>query len=906
MGMECPSVSWVALVAFFLSAHVFATARHQTSGPLVALLHHIFAIRRMRLFTACWSALDLSSIKSEPENDMKMKKGSIAVAILSLSLAQQTLAADSDPPIPSPTEVDDPVLPAVLSEIADSDRRSILRLKPHIFEAQKSEASGDSRLVDFVGTVKINPAFLSKPAEPIVNTAGAVLGFGLPRDMARLQLDVAGDRYELFYFDEQKDTRYGFRHVTMSVLNHERSYARFTVDDRSGRVLGAIYTPSQTLRIVPGTTAGRQDVYLSDGGRLNSQSDALREQHDPSFRLLAWRHQQLESVATIGAEYAEARHESRSSYIRGGNLGHLKRVNAKEFVRAAAELTSITQFTGSEIFRVSETLETESGGRRVRLHQIIDGIPVDVSNEVAVDSSGKILELGTLLAPSDFTPISPLLSQADARRRAIAEWEGQVSSKFKAEGSPPKGTLRYRPNGSINELELVYEFRLTGGSLNLEYLARVNALTGTVEIVPLFSHNFGYLTCKDLYVPPPPPQTPPPPPNSCPAPSTSFTIPIKQYAIPAATGYNCAQPPAAPSAGLCTEGRSVVEVLNGMRTVLSGAAATNPSGVGGCCSQMSIEVMSNRRLLNDAMTSSLGRILIPGSEGASAEILAHEVAHAYHYAYNSNLTGTLPLFPSAVREGMADTIAGLYGALSSNPSNFGNQWIHGDGPGYPDSSRSASNSSYQYWQNMQSGPGVNQHTAGQVIYRFFRRLQEISGAGNQRMLGIALGTLEKIRDTHGNGFDAGDFRTAVLASLHSNETALKNAVQTVYAELYQAVASGPNGPPLPPGEPGPSGSPSAPAPYWGSFSFCGTDQGVAVSIYQTFWPASSGATLYGLYVKGQQEPAYRLTDSTTGTTSYIFTNIPGDGRINACNGNGCSGLSPDAVVVSHQPQCGGG
>jgi hypothetical protein len=37
-------------------------------------------------------------------------------------LAQQTLAADSDPPIPSPTEVDDPVLPAVLSEIADSDR----------------------------------------------------------------------------------------------------------------------------------------------------------------------------------------------------------------------------------------------------------------------------------------------------------------------------------------------------------------------------------------------------------------------------------------------------------------------------------------------------------------------------------------------------------------------------------------------------------------------------------------------------------------------------------------------------------------------------------------------------------------------------------------------------------------
>jgi hypothetical protein len=402
-----------------------------------------------------------------------MKQSSVSLIILLLAVLQQGLASDSDPPVPSPAELDDPVLPAVPSQIADPDRRSIMRLRPQVFEAQTSAAPTGRLLGSFVGTVEINPAFLSKPAEPTVNTAGAVLGFGLPRDMARLQLEVAGDQYQLFFFDEQKDTRYGLRHVTMSVLNHDRSYARFSVDDRN----------------VSGATAGQQEVYISDAGRLDSQFSALGEQHGPSIRLLAWRHQQLESVATIGAEHAEARYESRSSYIRGGNLGHLKRVNAKEFVRAAAELTSITQFRGSETFRVSETLETDGGDRRVRLHQLIDGVPVDVSNEVTVDSTGKILELGTLLAPSDFTPINPLLSQADARRRAIAEWEAQVSSKFKAEGSPPKGTLRYRPKGSINELELVYEFRLTGGLLNLEYIARVNSLTGTVEIVPLFSRS---------------------------------------------------------------------------------------------------------------------------------------------------------------------------------------------------------------------------------------------------------------------------------------------------------------------------------------------------------------------------------------------------------------------------------
>lgn len=82
-------------------------------------------------------------------------------------------------------------------------------------------------------------------------------------------------------------------------------------------------------------------------------------------------------------------------------------------------------------------------------------------------------------------------------------------------------------------------------------------------------------------------------------------------------------------------------------------------------------------------------------------------------------------------------------------------------------------------------------------------------------------------------------------------------------------------------------------------------QGVAVSVYQTFWPAVSGATQYGLYAKGYQDPAYNYTGVATAPTSYIFTNIPGDGRVNACNANGCSGLSADAVAVTHQPQCGG-
>lgn len=99
-----------------------------------------------------------------------------------------------------------------------------------------------------------------------------------------------------------------------------------------------------------------------------------------------------------------------------------------------------------------------------------------------------------------------------------------------------------------------------------------------------------------------------------------------------------------------------------------------------------------------------------------------------------------------------------------------------------------------------------------------------------------------------------------------------------------------------------------PTSYTGFFLNCGTFEGLAVSIYQTSWNPSAGTTDYGLFVKGNDDPAYAHTDSTPGTqtTSFILTNIAGDGRVNACNLNGCSGLSFDRVIVSHQPQCGGG
>lgn len=186
--------------------------------------------------------------------------------------------------------------------------------------------------------------------------------------------------------------------------------------------------------------------------------------------------------------------------------------------------------------------------------------------------------------------------------------------------------------------------------------------------------------------------------------------------------------------------------------------------------------------------------------------------------------------------------------------------------------------------------------------RFYRRLQEITGISNQRLLGIVVGTMAGIRDLDGNGIDAGDFRRAVINTIRSEETALRAAVATVYSELYRADASAPGGvTPLPPGDPGPIGAPPITPSVWGSFSHCGTHNGATVSVYSTQWTPTPDTSRYIGWVKMTSEVAFRYSAETPAsqTQLWLISNTTGEGRISSCNAVGCSGLSTSRVDAAH-------
>lgn len=800
------------------------------------------------------------------------------------------VSAQADAPrVPAPDEADP--IPA-----ADSSLQSARIPAPQRFASGtplKLRPSTDSRRMraDAValGVVNIDPFLLTRPVDVQIAPGKPLIVFGVPADMARLDLDLDGKRFQLYYSQEANDGALGYRHVTMRVLNDEASYARFSIENSSGDMYGTLHTPDATYVFEQGGVRGEAVVYRYEVRRrsavLDNQQDAI-----VGKSALARRHHQLEALEAIQPQHAWS--NSRGTYLLGGDLGTISDISVASFVQATRRLSSLTQVTGRESFALIDVRRHLDGSRLATFRQLKDGVAIDAASEMVVDSSGKILRLSTSIVPADTRATKALISPSDARHKVRAEWEARHGRKLSGLKPTSAVELRLQWNSAMDALVPIYALTFESAGEAETFFARVDAISGQVELVDLI-FNVNYVACKDAT---PATQTPP---WSLDCASLARSLP--GYANPPKSLY-CTNPSTPNQSANCyvTDTKNPYEVLSEVQTIVPGAIATNAPGTPACCSEMDVTIVQNSKLPNLSTSRTSGMtIMMPPSDSSSAEILAHEMGHVYVNVYNDYLEVETNVFAASVREGTAYVFAELLGAISGRSDRYGAQWVYGDGQYYAGGQKSASSPQYQHWQDITTQAGG--HDGGQVIFRFFRRLQEVAGINNQRLLGVLIGTMAAIRDAEGNGIDAGDFRRAVLSTIKSDESALRNAVATVYAELYRADASSPYGPPLPPGDPGPIGAPPITPSVLGSFSHCGTQNGIGVSVYATSWTATPNTDRYLGWVKANSEPAFRFSiEVPSGVTqAWLLTNVPAEGRISSCNSFGCSGLSLSRVAVTH-------
>ena len=774
-----------------------------------------------------------------------------------------------------------------------------------------------------MGTIAINPALLSQPTDADVDLSKPGIGFGIPRQVARLAITIDSTTYELFYLNETADPEYQLRHVTMAILNRPGSYARFSVHDGRGLVYGHLYTPEGTFLISPSADKPEQSVYrLSTSGiRGTTAHSGAPVEKD----WLARRHQQIEIVSEIqptDASSVSIDDRGRGARILGGNLGSVRAATAAEFMTAMKRLAAISLVSGNEVFRVRK-VEKIGADTRVTFEQLIGNIPTYATNELSFDASGRILHFSTRLFPADAQSVVPNLSQQQALDGALAAWRAQRgSTAARAELTEP-ARLYYSDWDDAKRLTLLYEFRFkVPGDGPFIYRALVNAATGETAIQDLTGYaDFGHTICSRApnnadYIPPKPPKPkPPPPPQPPPDSCSDGRLEALYSANPGARptvcprggytkGDTCPMPHNVDATQVMSDVESRMRSSSQLNRPVT-ASAPMPRccvGMGGGTGPQ-IDVITNSEVVVNGGASAVGRGTIhlpPGDVGV--ETLVHEWAHLYATTYNDRLGGYSDLFAAAVREGMADTIAGLYGAIASESGKFGDPFIYQDGQyasTLPGARRDGT--ATRTWADIRVLG--ESHASGQVFYNFFFRLKQASpNTSYERLLAIALGTLATIGRTDNRPLQVSDFRSAVLNTLNKDtEGALVAAVNRVYEAMYGGTA----GIPGDPGQPGPSGSPPAPASLFGAFSNCTIDGNTPVTVYSLGWTPVAEATAYDGYAKRWDDYfyTYQVRIPAPRTSYFVWTNVAGDVRLASCNGAGCSGLSTSNFEVSHLPQC---
>lgn len=396
----------------------------------------------------------------------------LALLLYSSAFAQKD-NADPILSIPSP-------ISAERAQSLRSAESSVLRAVSRPDNANRFSSLAQAR---YAGTLQLNPALLAKPTDEPVDLTQPAVGFGLPRQLALVKLEIDGTTYELFYDSEAEDPKYGYHHVTMNVVNMPGAYAHFSLEPKRGLVLGTLYAPPRVYRIVPNPDKAEQDVF-----ELRTESGATTA---PQIKIagdagLAARHEEIEAIAKIRPSFVTSVKDRPISSIRGGALGTMRNASAAEFSRVARDLAFVTRISGQEKFQADSERRLSDGGKVLSFRQVIGGIPVNAQNEVFVDSQGRVESLIIQAVAPGIERSRAKLSKPDALRRVSAEL-GPTRGEKIAEVellTPIELVYLLEPGGQ--RLRLVYRFDVrANNNTGADYRATVSALDGTTELVEL-------------------------------------------------------------------------------------------------------------------------------------------------------------------------------------------------------------------------------------------------------------------------------------------------------------------------------------------------------------------------------------------------------------------------------------
>ncbi len=721
-------------------------------------------------------------------------------------------------------------------------------------------------------------------------------------------LEIGLQIYDLAYVGQTFDEKYALRHITLRVVDQPESFARFSVS-LDGLVVGTLQTPGATYRIIP-LGRGRQAVYRLQG---NTSERPLRyariappsaSQH---VRRLENRHVQLEQLADIRPDLAMSSERGGTLNLIGGRLGQLANTSHKELTRTLERFADLAYASRPSKVRISRISGGDSG-RRIEFEQLIGNIPVSGGSVIRTAADGTILEISTRFVDPARAANQPIIGLRRAMQLAEAALEARLAKSLGSVELVNPAELRYHSSPSLETLLLEYRFDLATAQ-DGNWMVLVDAYTGSAQVIDprQFSDVFGYLVCRDISS------------TQHPLTCTSGGAEI-MWTNPLGGNPNCSF--ASPMGGNnpCLGGEvgpshtALLHVNGALLAIHLADPAFCCDLIGGSDRTVDLIYNTSGSTQPSAYYEPTTQSLVSGSSDLgfqSIEVVWHEFGHHVLHMYNPEIQALYNQHPfaSAFNEGFADTFSnGVAEARPTLAGSTGDPWIHGDGILFPYGTAlirdcKDPNISFQTLE-LQTTP----HARGRAICVFFNRIQETSGITPQRLLELLLEVGDRMQDYDGNGLDLIDLKNALHLSIEAGETALRNAMETEFADMYEPVS--PDPPPLPPGQPAPEMPP--PPSISASFHSCSTTgSGQPSTRWLVQWAPVPEASAYIAYLKKPFEPwpsDTALTQQTsliasihgispltlTWATSYAF--------VRSCNANGC-GHSSNQVLLQMLPGC---